>query len=676
MALLISDGNGGYERYGTTRQALLGQVVDLKSGEYAYKGDLYRIDQGHAIAFSEISTYKPGGRFTRVKAEIKFRFDAEQYQERINMSFKPIADLAGAIPDKFEDEVRKYLGFSPLLGYFTSPHKVTMKSGSISIADDNSTDKYTIVRDKCHGEGEIGEINNVREPTLYYNYLCGIDPDKGAIHMNISSGTLRNEREDYFKDAVDKMAGKLIEKDGYKNVVLKDTMKDSIAIPEITDKHLLTLVNDQYSTGIFLRRIVRMESGGGSFFGLEEFMAAVDTSPLPADNPREAHVGVYTYKGAGDVTGKAPEEGEVLEVYNSPEKFDVLDKAVEETGFLADLERVYADSSKSKEDFSIVIKPNFMFFYNRDDKSTFTDPALVGHLVKRIHGEGFTNIKVAEARSTLSVFFDNRDVKTSAKYLGYVEDGNYEIVDMSENVVGHDFGGMLGTHDVNRDWKEADYRISFAKNKTHSYAYYTLTMKNIYGAFPDTFKFKVFHADMKDIYTPTIEFIKEFPIHFGFIDAVVSSDGPFGIFASPYPELTQTIIAGKDIVAVDWVAASKMGINPMLSKYMQGAVKAFGKPRIRITGNDLLYKYWINIPRIASEFSHLLDEDFTFGYAIYYLMSQMDTRHFPQKPSYYELMTEIKPYLRDVSMIVYKDPLKPPSAMNKVVNKVLLRMWN
>jgi uncharacterized protein (DUF362 family) len=46
---------------------------------------------------------------------------------------------------------------------------------------------------------------------------------------------------------------------------------------------------------------------------------------------------------------------------------------------------------------------------------------------------------------------------------------------------------------VNREWKNADFRIACAKNKTHSYARYTLTLKVIYGALPMENKFLEYH---------------------------------------------------------------------------------------------------------------------------------------------------------------------------------------
>ena len=152
--------------------------------------------------------------------------------------------------------------------------------------------------------------------------------------------------------------------------------------------------------------------------------------------------------------------------------------------------------------------------------------------------------------------------------------GKYRIIDLSLDTEEYQSAGKLEKHSVNKEWKKADFRISFAKNKTHTYAFYTLTIKNIYGALPKENKFKEYHCE-RDIFSTTIEFLKHFPVHFGFIDAHISADGPFGIFADKDPNYTETIIGGDDLVAADWIGAAKMGIDPMVSDYMKLAVSEF-----------------------------------------------------------------------------------------------------
>jgi uncharacterized protein (DUF362 family) len=234
---------------------------------------------------------------------------------------------------------------------------------------------------------------------------------------------------------------------------------------------------------------------------------------------------------------------------------------------------------------------------------------------------------VAEARSTYGTFFTNREVNTVAKYIGLDGlcrgGGQYRVIDLSLDREEHQFEGKLGKHSVNREWKGADFRISFAKNKTHAYAYYTLTIKNIYGALPEENKFKNYHCE-RDIYTTTIEYLRHFPVHFGFIDAHVSADGPFGIFADKDPNYTDTMIGGDDIVAIDWIGAAKMGLNPMVSDYMKEAVKVFGKPEIQMLGDCTRYPGWVNAPDIVTQLASGLDREYYFGNFFYAVFSTMD----------------------------------------------------
>ena len=672
LALLVADGRGGYLRYGVTRRSLKGLRVELDNNRYAYTGELYRMVDGAEVSFSEIDAFRPGGGIARVRARISLTLDAARYDRGVDVSFKPIEDLAGLVPDEFEDAVRGYLTGFPLLGYFTRPFAVRVTGGSIRIEEDGGVTAFSVVPESTFGEGEQGEINSTKEPTLYYNYLCAIDPGRERTHLDITSGTLRNEREQYLKDSLDKAVGEVIKRDARKSLVFGDSITDDPAGPGRVKEVLLTLVNDHYPTGVFLRRVVEVEKGGETLLGLEEYMDAINRAPINSEE--ESTVAVCTYGDVDSWDGRAPSDAEVLSVYDSPEKFDVLDRAMEGAAFFPALERALAASGKAREEFSIIIKPNFMFFYSTRDKSTYTDPALVEHLVDRIHERGFRNIKVAEARSTLSVFFENRDVRSVARHIGFTEGGKYRVVDLSEDLEPWDYGGALGAHSVNREWREADFRVSFAKLKTHSYAYYTLTIKNIYGALPEEFKFKAYHCDMGDIYEPTIDYLRAFPVHFGFVDGVVGADGPFGIFADPCPQLTRTIIAGEDLVAVDWVGASKMGLDPMLSRYMQEAVKAFGKPRIRVDGDDRLFRFWANIPRIASQGSHMLDRHYTFGYGVYYVMSEMDPA-FPPRPSESAFLNQLRLSAADLREIFFKNPTKPPSVLHEAVNRIIFRLW-
>jgi len=507
------------------------------------------------------------------------------------------------------------------------PHTVNVRSGTLSIGKPGkdgkaeSSDPLEMVVEQTFGEAERSTFRNIKEPTLLYGYICGVRPAARTARVQIHSRTLRDEREHWAKDQLDAFLGTMVSRTASAEMLMEgggltvkpfsrqDYDPQSKKLFVKVGDPLIEINNDHYPTAVFQRRIVKvLDPSGEECLALEEDMSRMRLESIDSDKK----VTVASIKDEN--------------------KFDALDRALEETGFDNLVEEHLAASNKARADFSIVIKPNFMFAYDKKDETTYTDPELVGHLVKRLALAGFENIAVVEAQSTYGEYFDRRSVREMAEYLGFDEKVGYKIVDMTEDAQEHQhLGSHLGNHPISTVWRDADFRISFAKNKTHAYAYYTLTLKNIYGALPLANKFKEYHCE-RDIYHTTIEYLSAFPVHFGLVDAYVSADGPFGIFADICPNLTHTIIAGEDLVAVDWVAATKMGIDPMISQYMRLAVKAFGKPEIQLIGDGSMYRPWLNVPMVLTLFTHKgLDASYYFGNIFYSACAQMDDGHFRHK---------------------------------------------
>ncbi|MFC1822092.1 DUF362 domain-containing protein [Thermodesulfobacteriota bacterium] len=296
-------------------------------------------------------------------------------------------------------------------------------------------------------------------------------------------------------------------------------------------------------------------------------------------------------------------------------KIDTLDKVIEEAGFFGILEK-YRIPEKEKRDFRVVIKPNFMMTYRKDDVSTYTDPELVEHLVDQLWEAGYTNLGIVESQNSYGNYFYNRDVISVARYVGYHVDeegkhlgGKYRMVDITKEMVPYDYGGTLGKHFVSPTWRDADFRISFAKNKTHSFCYFTLTIKNIYGTLPVQNKYLEYHKK-REFDWPTIETLKHFPVHFGLIDAWYSADGQTGVIADPTPEKTMTIIGGEKLVAVDHQGAKLMGLDPLVSRFHTLAVNAFGNPenKVKVISNIDRYQDWTNVNKFLPELLNVAEE--------------------------------------------------------------------
>jgi uncharacterized protein (DUF362 family) len=297
------------------------------------------------------------------------------------------------------------------------------------------------------------------------------------------------------------------------------------------------------------------------------------------------------------------------------DKFAMLDRILEETGFFEILERRFKETGKSREDFSVVIKPNFMYMHSKKDISSYTDPELVEALVDKIADKGFPNITLVEAQSTLGNYYKNREVVKVAEYIGYSRNKNYRIVDLTEEMVPYDYGGKLGKHFVGPTWRDADFRVSFAKNKTHVFCHYTLTLKNIYGTLPLQDKLKEYHTK-REYDWPTIETLKHFPVHFGLIDGIYSADGQFGVIVDPTPNHTKTMIGGENLIAVDWVGGKKMGLDPddpKVGRFLPLAVEAFGKPEINWVGDRSVYEPWQNVSEVFIQSLDIIEEAYAFS---------------------------------------------------------------
>ena len=610
IGLVLREGDT-WRRFALTEYAMEVLKLRISEGIYQYEGPIYELTSGYQVSFEEMHQADLPSHIRKVNAKFSLRFTSKEIDTR-NLPFDLDSSKLGSLPKELKKRIEQSQLFKALkkgrddltaFGYTTQIYRLTKIDGDFVV----DGVRYSIQTDRTLGEGEIGKLAGPRRPKLYYNYFCAIEPEADLFRVHVRSGVLKTLSADPLVSKSEQIMGDIIGQISRMDLLVKGEQQEDMEKKEadrfiVPQEDLLEINNDQYPTATFQRRVVALPGTNGSrVLALEEDMHIINLESVKSDKTA------------------------TVAAIKDPDRFRALDQVLEETGFFTLLDEAQSNSGKTKDAFSIIIKPNFSFMYSLTDISTFTDPRLVEHLIDRIFEKGYRNIAVAEAQSTYAAFFTNRDIPTLAKYIG-LKGKNYKIIDISENTEEYDYGRTLGNHKFHPLWRDADFRISFAKNKTHSYAFYTLTIKNIYGALPMKNKFKEYHCNKKlGIYKPAIDFIEEFPIHFGLIDAYFSADGPFGIFADVEPNFTSTIIGGTDIVAVDWVGASKMGYDPMISEYMQLAVDRFGKPKIRMIGDHTTYTEWKNVPKIISKAAFgILDQDFLFGDFLYSAVATMD----------------------------------------------------
>ena len=299
-------------------------------------------------------------------------------------------------------------------------------------------------------------------------------------------------------------------------------------------------------------------------------------------------------------------EQSLVVVKEGDDKLGILDEAATESGLFEVLERTFRRSAKPREEFAIAVKPNFMVVTAVADPSNATDTEMVVHLLRRFHELGYRRLCVVESENVLSQWYKNRSVEFVAERAGYRQEF-YTVSNLTRDAVPHHYRGILGRHFVGAAWKDADFRISFAKNKTHPAGTYTLTLKNVFGTTVFDNKYLDYHKRLEwDLCV--VDMLDSFPVHFGLVDAYWSADGPFGFRGAKRPKKTKTVIAARDLVAGDWVGAQKMGLDPMRSRLMRKVVAKWGKPSPRVSGPESVYPGWRVPPAFLPYFDDILEE--------------------------------------------------------------------
>ncbi|MHC4545810.1 MAG: hypothetical protein ACYTDW_15500, partial [Planctomycetota bacterium] len=429
VMLVVGDGKGGYQRYCITDRILEGLELDVESGTYRYQGPIFSVTEGYKTSFSQM---RSGAKhLVEYDAKFEINFDTQPY-DTVPFPFPVVGRLLRKLSKPWAKQLREALPAEYPLGINITPHTVNVSSGTLLISrtgEDGtaeSSNPLEIAADRTFGEAERSTFRNIKEPTMLYGYICAIRPVAPAARVQIHSRTFRDEKEHWAKDQLDAFLGTIVSRTASAEMLVeggrlsvkpfsrRDYDPQSKKLFVKVGDPLIEINNDHYPTAVFQRRIVKvLDPSGDQCLALEEDMSRMRLESIDSDK----NVTVASIK--------------------DEDKFDALDKALEETGFDKLVEGSLAASNKDRADFSIVIKPNFMFAYDKKDETTYTDPELVEHLVTRLRVVGFENIAVVEAQSTYGEYFDQRSVSEMAEYLGFDEKVGYRVVDMTEDAQEH-----------------------------------------------------------------------------------------------------------------------------------------------------------------------------------------------------------------------------------------------
>jgi uncharacterized protein (DUF362 family) len=270
------------------------------------------------------------------------------------------------------------------------------------------------------------------------------------------------------------------------------------------------------------------------------------------------------------------------------EKLPLFHRLLAEAGLADRLAERARAVGKPVRALRVAIKPTFMLGYHRKDRSHLTDPVLLEELARSLCDLGCAEVAVVEAPNIYDRFYGNRSVREVAAYFG-IASPHYRLVDLSEEQVAHVYSRGMAQYTVGRTWKEADFRITFAKMRSHSVDMVYLSLGNVeaLGARHDEFIFadRQAHRD-----TALMMLLDDFPPHFALVDGYdTAADGLAGMMGCPRPKVPRRIYASSDALAVDLVVARHLGLKePGGASQIRAACHWFGDPTstTRLIGPD------------------------------------------------------------------------------------------
>lgn len=230
-------------------------------------------------------------------------------------------------------------------------------------------------------------------------------------------------------------------------------------------------------------------------------------------------------------------------------------------------------------DLRVAIKASFMFGYSKAADAHIVDKDLLDELCAQLQELGCTDIVVGEGGNLYDGFFENRDVRSVAEYLGYTSD-RYRIVDFDREQEPHQYSRGMAQSTIAKTWRDADVRIVFCKMRSHPVDFAHLVVGSMQGVGARLEEF-LFAERFADRDTALLMPLADFPPHFAVIDAFDSAaDGLVGVLGCRKPPKPRRLYAGADSLAVELVATRHMNVRDAdRIPLIRTAFDWFGDPR-------------------------------------------------------------------------------------------------
>lgn len=284
----------------------------------------------------------------------------------------------------------------------------------------------------------------------------------------------------------------------------------------------------------------------------------------------------------------------VLSSRTRADKRSLFRRLLEESGLKGAISRRSEFLGRPVGEMTVAVKPTFMLGYHRKDPSPVTDPILVDDLASYLREIGCADVAVIEGRNIYDRYFHNRTVNDVARYWG-LDSHRFRIVDSADEQVPHNYHRGMAQYTIARSWRDADFRISFPKIRSHPIEMALLSLGNVewVGGRCDEYLFLERQADRA---TAIMMLLDEFPPHFAILDGFENApDGLVGVMGCADPKHLHRFYAGADALSVDTVALRHLGVKrPQESSLLRMAGHWFGgcSDDIEVIGDNSTIANW------------------------------------------------------------------------------------
>ena len=216
---------------------------------------------------------------------------------------------------------------------------------------------------------------------------------------------------------------------------------------------------------------------------------------------------------------------------------------------------------------TVLLKPNMLATADPEGAVT-SQPEFLRAAIRLVRARGASRILVGDSPAVQSG--DSVGQKSGLKPVAL--DEGAEWVDFSDSIeVAVPDGRLVKRFTIAKVVAEADCVISLCRLKTHSFMYYTGAVKNMFGAIPGLQK-SAFHLRFpgkREFGAMLADLMLAVKPSYALMDAIVGMEGPGPRNGSP--RHIGVVLAGANPFAVDWVACSIVGYNPLDIPYLREA---------------------------------------------------------------------------------------------------------